>query len=143
MQVGLLITNGGPHSAEKWAAASAAQIIQIGAEAKGVEALEGRKLELKIIDLLEDHHAAVQTAERDALKDDPAARLETAIDPEGHDLDTKVEAIATLARGTPFEAHFASDTVKRHVREVLASHFATSIHIERSWHRDRNPAPAA
>jgi len=33
MQVGIMITNNGPHSAEYWATVTAGQIIQIAADA--------------------------------------------------------------------------------------------------------------
>jgi hypothetical protein len=138
MQPGFLITDGGPHPSEKWAIATAGQIIQIAADAKGVQAIEGRKLELKIIDVLEGHHDEVQKKERAQLAGKGADKRAAAdVDPFEHDIEAKMKDICAAAKGTPFEAHFGMPETQKHIMEVLASHFATSMSIERSWYRDR------
>ncbi len=136
----ILITDGGPHPAEKWAVITAGAIIDVAESARGKpSAIEGRKLELKIIDILEGHHAKVQEHERGAIKKHGVARLEHPIDPTEH-LDTPFDEIVAAAKGTMFESYFAKPEVRDSLRNVLGQHFATSMHIERSWHADRNPA---
>ena len=56
-----------------------------------------------------------------------------------HDLDAMKAEIVAASVGTIFEAHFAQPDVQEHIVQVLGSHFASSQHIERSWHADRNP----
>lgn len=138
MDVRILVTNGGPHSAEKWAITTASQLIQIGADSASVQAIEGRKLELKLIDILEGHHGDVQKHERGQIEEHGVARLCHDLDCECHDLDAKVAEIAAAAQGTIFEEHFSKPEVQQYVRGVLKQHFLTSMDIERSWHADAN-----
>lgn len=53
MQIGVIKTDHGKHSNEKLAIACASDIIQIGSAASGQQAMDGRKLENKIIEILE------------------------------------------------------------------------------------------
>lgn len=138
MQVSVLVTNGGPHSAAKWAAVTAAQIISIAADSASVQAIEGRKLELQIIGILEGHHGEVQAHERGEIERHGHRRLVHMLDAEAHALDDKVNQISQAAAGTIFEAHFGSAGIRAHIRAVLKSHFETSMDIERSWHADRH-----
>lgn len=138
MQVGIMKTDGGPHSAEKWAVVTAGQILQVASDSESLQAIEGRRLELKIIDILVDHHTEVQTEERGKLAEHGCGRLGHELDCECHNLDDKVEQIANAAKGTAFEAHFAKPETKAYIRNVLGQHFATSMDIERSYHADAN-----
>lgn len=138
MIVGVLATDGGPHSAEKWAGATASQIIQIGADASGKQAAEARRLELQVLDILEKAHADLQAYERKRLTRDGTERLGFDIVPEKH-MDDPVALILAAAAASPFAEHFAREEVQAYVRSVVGSHFATSIHIERSWKADANP----
>lgn len=157
MQVGVMITNGGPHSPEKWAAATSGEIIKIAADAseeevvlengrrvkkKRVDVIDGRRIELRIMDVLADVHRNVQEAERSKIVADPTRADEKVPDPFEHDIEATTTAICATANGTMFEEYFGRPAVKKHIREVLASHFATSMHIERSWHRDRSKTAA-
>lgn len=141
MKVGFMITEGGPHSAEKWPAVTASQIIQIAAEASGEQAVAGRRLELKILDILEAHHKAVAAHECCKLDDHGTDRYEHEICCDEH-LEAPVNEIVAAAKGTPFEAHFAAQRTQDYIRAVLNQHFSTSMHIERCWH-DKRRADAA
>jgi hypothetical protein len=138
--VQIMITNGGPHPYTKWAVATAQQIIDIGANATGTQAMDARKLENKIIDILEVHHKCVQDDERDELKSKSHARLCEDILYDVTDyVDDPVSEIVAASVGTPFEHHFAQPQIQAYLREVIALHFRTSKHIERSWHADKHP----
>lgn len=63
MQLGVLITNHGKHSNEKLAIACASDIIQIGASAADQDAIDGRKIENKIIEILEASFAKLAEVE--------------------------------------------------------------------------------
>lgn len=138
--VQIMITNGGPHSHEKWAIATAQQIIEIGANATSTQAMDARKLENKIIDLLEVHHQEVQENERAMIKDRGHDRLSEDLAFDVSDrVDGPVSQIVSASVGTPFEAHFAKPEVQAYLRDLIATHFRTSMQIERSWHADRHP----
>lgn len=145
MQRSILITNGGPHPAEKWAEATASHIVQVAEHVAGERRAAAVKLEAAVIDVLERHHKTVQDGERGKLKSVGHDRLMQSFNCEEHVmLDHVVVEIVAAAKGTPWEADFAKPEAQEGVRSVLRSHFHTSMHIERSWHVDRNTtAPQA
>lgn len=152
MQPGVMITNGGPHPADKWAAMTASHIaglIAIDEASTSPPAVAARKakprFELALAELLEVFHGNVQKRERDLLAAHGDAQLAKPIDPNDGVIDTPVEvaeAVAKAAADTPFAAHFALDQVKTVVAHIVDDHFGKVIDIERSWHADRHPASA-
>ena len=125
----LMITDGGPHPASKWAVMTASQIIQI----EGIST-EAQELEKKILSVLEAEHATVQLYERRKLQDKKYRK--TPIDPSPY-IDRAFNVVIKQADGTPFQDHFAKPDVQEYIRTVLGNHFATSMDIERGWHASR------
>lgn len=139
----ILITDGGAHPPDTWAMATADHLVHIDPKAPAARQMAAKKLEMAIAEALIPHHTTVQGAERSALSSVGNAHLLTDIDPSQH-LDAAVAAVVSASVGTPWEAHFADRGVQDVIRGTLANHFASSQHIERSWHCDRNPgSPAA
>ncbi len=112
----LLITNGGPHSAETWAETTVSQIIS-GAGSGALRAA--------LLLLLTDAHAEVQERARKNLPWTPAL------------VDSTVEDICDEASDTPHRAHFASPKTRDYLRRLLSEHFATVTDIEHRWAADR------
>jgi len=140
MSTGILVTNGGPHSADKWAEATASHIVDIADHIAGEKRGAAIKLQAAIIDLLTAHHTAVQVGERSALQTVGHPRLLAPLDPAHHlSLDQVVAQIIAAAQGTPWEAECNAADTADYLYALLKQHFATSMHIERSWHADRNP----
>jgi hypothetical protein len=136
----ILITNGGPHSADKWAEATASHIVEIADHVASERRGAAIKLQAAVIDLLTEHHAAIQVGERDLLRADGHARLQAPLDPHHHvSIDQIVAQIIAVAQGTPWEAECNAADTADYLYALLKQHFATSMHIERSWHADRNP----
>jgi hypothetical protein len=133
----VMITNGGAHPPELWAQATAQHIAPINPKLSGRRYSAALELQLAIAAALEPHHGNVQTIEKGKLTADPAHLL-TDLDPEPH-LDDVIKVILAIAKGTEWEAHFARADVQAAIRLEVGVHFATSQHIERSWHVDRNP----
>jgi hypothetical protein len=141
MSTGILVTNGGPHSADKWAEATASHIVDIADHIAGEKRGAAIKLQAAIIDILTAHHTAVQIGERTSLQTDGHLRLQVPLDPNDHlSLDQVVADIITAAQGTPWAAEFDNPESPTHLKALLKQHFSTSMHIERSWHADRNPS---
>jgi hypothetical protein len=141
MSTGILVTNGGPHSAEKWAEATASHIVDIADHIAGEKRGAAIKLQAAIIDMLTEHHTAIQVGERSSLQTVGHSRLQVALDPDDHlSLDQVVADIIAAAKGTPWTAEFDDPEAAAHVKAVLFQHFTTSMHVERSWHADRNPS---
>ena len=141
MITSILKTDGGPHPASKWAEATAGHIVQIGEHVAGAELVRARRFELTVMDIVEAHHATVQDGERGKIVSDGHDRILAALDPSDHlSIDDAVGEIVAASVGTTFETHFAQPFVRAYLVDLLTQHFRTSMHVERSWHADRNPA---
>lgn len=150
-----MITNGGPHPADKWAELTTNTIldlIQIAEDSVTPEATAARKakrdLRPVLFDILNDHHDGVQRLERSgnaSVKTLKAAEVHACtvrnpIDCTPH-LGVVDEVSAALA-ATPFAAHFAKPEVIEVLKTIVGQHTADVMHIERKWHHDRHVAAA-
>lgn len=133
----VLITNGGSHTPDNWAIATAEQIVQIDPQIVGDRLLAAEKLKLTIAEALAPHHAKVQADERNKLNEDASHILSP------HDatdyIDQVLKDVVLAAKGTPWQSHYTQADVQAAVRDVLVSHLQTSQHVERLWHADNNP----
>jgi len=139
MTVGVLVTDDGPHSPADWARATADQIVDISAEAEETKIREAERFRGQLVALLTHHHERVQSSESARLAD--SARYAEPLDPSEY-VDVPVREIVDLASGYSFADHFANPETQQYLRDVLASHFATSMNIERRWHAHRNESEA-
>ncbi len=138
MLMQLMITDGGPHSPEKWAAVTVRGVIDIAETAPDALLREAREFEDKAVATLTRHHALVQDHERNGLSTEGADRLASNIDPSGHIPDA-VDDIIALSKGTSFAAHFATPETREYLERLLHEHFHHSMWIERSWHANAHP----
>lgn len=139
MKTGVLITNGGPHSAESWADATVSHIIEIADSASGEYRGAAIKLQAAIFDVLLRHHSVIQSGEQQKLEQHGADRLSHDLDPEHHvSVDDVIAEIIKAASGTRWENAFATDQMRSQLQVLLSNHFRTSMHIERSWYADKN-----
>ena len=139
MQVGILITDDGPHPPEAWAEVTANEIIRIGSQSPEALLREADAFKAKLIEILTVHHGRVQAGERGAIQEHGHARLGHDIEPMQHVDEDPVQEIVNAAKGTSFAGHFAKEETQEYLQRLLANHFATAMHIERSYHADRNP----
>lgn len=134
---GVMITNGGPHSAEKWADMTGEHIFPIDANAMAADRLiQARKLQVAIIEALVPHHHGIQTVERGKLHVAGDAHLDTPYTPEDTAADA-LESVLKILDGSPWDKR-GDETWQRVVLGELSTHFATSQNIERQWHCRRN-----
>lgn len=151
MQVGFMITNGGPHPADKWAEMTADTIlnlIQIAEDSDTPEAAAARKakrdLRPTLFNILYDHHDGVQRHERSGN-----AKVKTLKDAEAHACTVRnpidctphlgaVDDVISALAATPFAAHFAKPEVAEVIKQIVGQHTADVMHIERRWHHDRH-----
>lgn len=151
MQVGIMVTNGGPHPADKWADVTTEAIcdlIQIAADSVTPEALAARKakrdLRAQLFDVFNEHHGAVQASEQNLTKKiktiaQAADHVASPLDPLSYLDSTMVKVNAVLA-ATPFAAHFAKPEVQQAIVQIVGQHTVDVMHIERRWHQDRTSA---
>ena len=139
MEVGVMITNGGPHSAETWAENTASHIVKIADSVTGERRGSAIKLQALVIDVITEHHTTVQLGERSKIIEHGVARLQHDMTPDDHvSLDDVISQIIAAAKGTPWEADFQTLEFTEKLKNLLADHFMSSAYIERSWHADRN-----
>jgi hypothetical protein len=160
---GVMTTDGGPHTTDRWAYVTAKKIVDtfvvVPTSPQKVE-LEVAKdaARAEIYKIMERHHKAVQSKEREALKQGDHARLITKLQPKEHtDIEEAIEEIVQALQpvlkrcnfveqvqtaDTPFPAKNRAETNQDIYDMVAASVFCdmnTVMDIERSWHADKNP----
>jgi hypothetical protein len=144
MQFGILTTNGGTHTPEKWASHCAGRIVAIGPDLDGVKLIQAQTLQAQIAAALVEHHAAVRDGTKAALASDPAAHF---AQPELHDpgerLDAALAAVVGAAKGTPWEGDFADPEKVAMIRHAIGQSFVDVAHVERLHHSDRRLDDAA
>ena len=134
----VLKTDGGPHSPEKWAVATAEHICPIDDKVDGDRLLAAKKLQTAIAEALMPHHDKVQATERGHLHAKGDDHFDNPLDPTQH-LDEAMAAIIGAAKGTPWEAHFSQADVQAAIRHEVGTHFASAMDIERQIHADKHP----
>ncbi|HLL28596.1 MAG TPA: hypothetical protein VKT73_13210 [Xanthobacteraceae bacterium] len=139
----VMVTDGGPHPADKWAEVTAGQLgdlIVLGPNASPKVRREKEKFVISLQEAFEGHHQDVQDNEAAALKKEGTARLSTGY--REHVEKRKAAAlksVADAAKGTSFESHFARPEIQEIVWRMISQHFTSSMKIHRSWHADANP----
>lgn len=140
--VTLLVTNGGPHPSDKWAALAAnkiADLVQIDENSSTELAAAARKSKprfaIALADVLEPVFDDVMGAERSGVD---AGTITLRHQPFSVDafIDGAVRSIADAATETPFSGHYADHDVQFVIRNILKQHFIDAANIQRSWSLD-------
>lgn len=140
--VTLLVTNGGPHPPDKWAALAAgkvADLIQIDEQSDTDAAAVARKAKprfsLDVADAIEDEFLAVTNAEAERVVNGLVTSRTDPFDVESY-LDDAVSSVVEASGNTPFSQHFANPAVQQVVRVILKQYFLDAANIQRSWSFD-------
>lgn len=137
-----MITNGGPHPADKWADMTVdtiLELVQVQEDSVSPEATAARAakraLRPVLFNIFNAHHDRVQKHETGEIAKN-AKRVHATLDPMPHATPVMAQVDAALA-ATPFAAHFAQPAVRSVIGNIVAQHTANVMHIERRWHADR------
>ena len=139
MEVTVLVTNGGPHPPDKWAALTAKQIaalIQIDEQSDTAAAATARKakprLEIAISDAIESSFTQIMSDEL-ALVNTGAITARN--DPFQADqyIDAALSGAVATTVGTPFEVHFSDAAVQAIVRSIISQNILDAANVQRSW----------
>lgn len=133
MRFGILTSDNGKHSDEKLAIACAAEIIQIGATATGADAIDGRKLENQIVEILERSFSALADFEHAGIEANGTAHLAVSLDAHPEILDSTVLEIATAIAASRFAAWFPTDVVAENVQTAVMKWLKVGQHMHRDW----------
>lgn len=150
MRVGVMVTNGGPHPADKWAEETAGEIMSLvkieDDQAGDTDEVKENKrkarrvklrLEADLVDALEPHHFDNQKREKDHLHASDE-RLNQPYDPEEDLIRAAVDSVVGAAKkyGDPWASAFDSDNGRELITTAVKVHFASAMHVERGWHCD-------
>jgi hypothetical protein len=138
MRFGILITDHGTHSAEKWAAALADKIITIAQNLQGEKLIAAQKLQLAISELLVNHHSD--------HKDEITASLATGthfetpiVHSPGDRGDQALADVQAAAKGTPWEKSFQDPEIVSQLKFLIGQSLVDLAHVERLDYADKNP----
>jgi hypothetical protein len=150
----MLITNGGPHSAETHAGATAWKILELiripeepvaadnpdraSIEAGREAARQGKAvLEPLLVTLLTPEHQKLLDAERAALKAEGTSRLDRqrALS-DAIDEAAVAASVNGLFAASVFAAHFALPATQAEVKRILDAEFERVVGEERGWFAD-------
>lgn len=144
----LLITNGGPHPADKWADVTTDEIldmIEVADDSDTPEAAAARQakrdLRPQLFALLNEHHGSVQNQHRGNLAKAKRSTVNDRLDVTPH-MGVADAVLGLLITVSPFKEHFMQPHVVAKVRQIISQHTADVIHIERRYHADRLPKGA-
>lgn len=139
---GIMITNGGPHSAEKWAFTTGEMLFPIDSNVAGDRLIAAKKVQLAIIEALIPHHDVNMTNERNQLSSSGDIALDLPYSPE-QEMQRAFNSIVSILKTSPWAYKAVDPEWEKAVKEILASHFATSQNIERQWHCHRSGSEKA
>lgn len=143
-----MITNGGPHPADKWADMTTGTIldlVQVPEDSVTPEAASARQVKRDLRGVLFDifmaHHSGVQAKEKGDLakvkKPEDARRLSESSFALHDDVHSTLDQVNEAISATPFADHFKQQHVQDVLRTMIGQHTADVQHIERCWHVDR------
>jgi len=130
----VLKTDGGDHTPEKWAMATAQMLAPVDLNAPG--ARQVMNLQGQLADLLVPHHKKVQDGERASLAASGDAHLANPLTPKDF-VDAAYAEVVAAFNASPYAAKTQDPDWQVEVKSLLAAHFATSQFTARSWHADR------
>jgi hypothetical protein len=149
-----MITNGGPHPADKFADMSTDDIMDLlvdanpDADTPAAAAARQAKRDLRpiLFNIFNGHHERVQKHEHGHLttnvkKHEAREHAHSRIDVTPH-MGVMDEVFAALAE-TPFAEHFAQPHVREVLKQIIGRDTANAMHLERRYHADRHEAKGA
>lgn len=143
MAGGVMITNGGAHSAEDWAMATATRIFAPSPEMTRGRMVLFTQVQMGIAQALMLHHEWCQKHERKKLAVDAASRLGRDYiedrDARLAEADLAIADIQKAVAGTAWEEHWKKEDVLAAVRNIIASDLMTARDIDRQWSQ-KDPA---
>jgi hypothetical protein len=133
MQIGVLATNGGKHSNEKLAIAVATDIVNIGANASGEQAIDARKLENKIVEVMEVLFAKLADFEHGQIAAKGTLHLASSLDAHPELKEEAVKAILAEIKASPFASWFSAEAAESYVSASIDKWLKVGHHMHRDW----------
>lgn len=134
MQFGVLITDHGKHSDTKLAIACATDIIQIGADASGKQAIDGRKLENNVIEVIEASFKRLSDYEHAEIAAKGTAHLTSMLDAHPEIKADTVSGVMKEIAASPLAEWFNNDATKGNVTNSVDKWLRNAQHMHRDWY---------
>jgi hypothetical protein len=133
MKMNVLATNHGKHSDQKMAYAMAADLVENHSNMTGQDALEMRKLENELGDILADHFKQIADRENAGIAAKSHEHLAESLDahPE-HSIEIE-GAVLSAYEASPFGANMDKAVAAANVHEVVHKWVRTAQHMHRDW----------
>jgi len=133
MQLGVLITNHGKHSNEKLAVAVATDIVNIGANASSQQAMDGRKLENKLAEIMEAFFAKLADFEHGEIEANGTAHLSSEQVANPEILNEAQHEIILAIGASPFASWFTAAQIESYVNASVEKWLKIGHHMHRDW----------
>ena len=133
MKIGLLVTNHGKHSDDKFGFAFADDVIQIAADMTGQDALDGRRLANQIADAAAKRFRELADREHKAIEDRGHDHLMSSLDGHAATVDTIYTDTVNMGLLSPLKAWFEKPEVLSNINQAAEKWVGTAQHMHRDW----------
>jgi hypothetical protein len=138
----ILVTNGGPHPPDKWAALSAGQVanlISVDENSNTPAAANGRKAKPQFaVNCAAALESIFNTAMTDAttqVNNGSVTARNAPIDVSSY-FNSVESSVISSAGGTPFAGQFSSQAARTAVDRIVGQYLTDAVNISRSWALD-------
>ena len=133
MRFRILTTNHGKHSDSKMAYAAAGCLVEDAANLSQQDALEMRKLENQLGDVLEPHFRGVADREHAGIADKGHAWLAEPLHAHPDTVKSMAEAVMSAYKASAFAAKMDMERAARNVHDVVSRYVRDAQHMHRDW----------
>jgi hypothetical protein len=133
MKMRVLTTNHGKHSDTKLGFAMAADLVENASNLSGQDALDMRKLENQIGDMLSDHFKKIADRENAAFAAKGHDHLATSLDAHPEHLAEIEKAVLAAYDASPFGAGMDKAIAAANVHDVVGRWINVAQHMHRDW----------
>jgi len=123
----------GKHSDAKLAYATARDLVEDAANMSGQDALDMRKLENTIGEILEGHFKDIADREHEGIKANGHEHLASSLDAHENSVAAMEKAIFDAYDASPFAAKMDKAQAAKNVREVVSKWIKNAQHMHRDW----------
>ena len=133
MRLRLLITNNGKHSDDKMATACAADLVENASNLTGQDALDMRRLENQIMEILTGHFKGIADREHAGLTSKGHEHLAEPLHAHAESAEKMEADILAAYEASPFAAGMDREQAAKNVKEVVHKWVRQAQHMHRDW----------
>jgi hypothetical protein len=143
MQFGILTTDNGTHTPEKWAANAASRIVSISPSASQEHQIAAQRLTFQIAEILLKHHEDAHGEITNTLISNADAAFENVTHDPGQRAKNAADQVIAAAKGTAWEEAFNKPEIAGPLHQIIGQSLVDLTHVERLHFSDKNPGHVA